>query len=130
MTGYLQLALAAIPGIAVTPGAGGGASYTFAGLDGAQNRVTLNGADVAPAAPRDGGLLRVTTTGYDATEAMSGVRAEWTILGANYVPNRTLRLTFDTPGLQAAVSASSAHAASWYGLMVGSSSVSASLKRV
>lgn len=101
MAGDLQLALAAIPGIAVTPGAGGGASYTFAGLDGAQNRVTLNGADVAPAAPRDGGLLRVTTTGYDATEAMSGVRAEWTILGANYVPNRTLRLTFDAPGLQA-----------------------------
>jgi hypothetical protein len=100
-TGDLQLALAAIPGIAVTPGAGGSASYTFAGLDEAQNRVTLNGADVTPAAPRDGGLLRVTTTGYDATEAMSGVRAEWTILGANYVPNRTLRLTFDTPGLQA-----------------------------
>jgi hypothetical protein len=100
-SGDLQLALGGIPGVTVTPGAGGGASYTIAGLDGTQNRMTLNGADVTPAAPRDGGLLRVTTSGYDPTEAMSGVRAEWTILGANYVPNRKLRLTFDAPGLNA-----------------------------
>lgn len=98
-SGDLQLALGGIPGVAVTPGPGGGASYTIAGLDGAQNRVTLNGADVTPAAPRDGGLLRVVTSGYDPTEAMSGVREEWMILGANYTPNRKLRLTFDTPGL-------------------------------
>jgi hypothetical protein len=101
VSGDLQLALGGIPGIAVTPGAGGSASYTIAGLDGGQNRVTLNGADAAPAAPRDGGLLRVTTAGYDPTEAMSGIRAEWTILGATYVPNRKLRLTFDAPALQA-----------------------------
>ena len=100
-SGDLQLALGGIPGVAVTPGAGGGASYSIAGLDEAQNRLTLNGADVVPAPPRDGGLLRVTTSGYDPTEATSGVRAEWMILGANYVPNRKLRLTFDAPGLQA-----------------------------
>ena len=100
-SGDLQLALGGIPGIAVTPLPGGSASYTIAGLDGDQNRVTLNGADVAPAATRDGGLLRVTTSGYDPTEAMSGVRTEWILLGANYAPNRLLRLTFDAPGLQA-----------------------------
>ena len=99
-SGDFQLALAGIPGVAVTPSAGGSASFTIAGLDGAQNRLTLNGADVVPDMPRDGGLLRVTTTGYDATEAMSGVRAEWTIFGANYTPSRKIRLTFDAPGLQ------------------------------
>ena len=101
VSGDLQVALGGIPGIAVTPGPGGSSSYTIAGLDGDQNRVTLNGADVAPATTRDGGLLRVSTSGYDPTEAMSGVRTEWIILGANYVPNRRLRLTFDAPGLQA-----------------------------
>ena len=100
-SGDLQIALGGIPGIAVTPGSGGGTSHTIAGLNGDQNRVTLNGADVAPAATRDGGLLRVSTSGYDPTEAMSGVRSEWIILGANYVPNRRLRLTFDAPGLPA-----------------------------
>ncbi|MFL5617394.1 MAG: hypothetical protein ACJ79A_03250, partial [Gemmatimonadaceae bacterium] len=99
VSGDLQLALGAIPGIAVTPGPGGSSQFSIAGLDAAQNRVTLNGADVAPAAPRDGGLLRVATSGYDPTEAMSGVRSEWMILGGNYVPNRRLRLTFDAPGL-------------------------------
>ena len=100
-SGDLQLALGGIPSIAVTPGLGGSTSYSIAALDGDQNRVTLNGADVGLAAARDGGLLRVTTSGYDPTEAMSGVRTEWIILGANYVPNRRLRLTFDAPGLQA-----------------------------
>ena len=100
-TGDLQFALGGIPGIAVTPGPGGSASYTIAGLDEGQNRVTLNGADVSPTGVRDGGILRVLTSGYDPTEAMSGVRSEWIILGANYVPNRRLRLTFDAPGLQA-----------------------------
>jgi hypothetical protein len=100
-SGDLQLALGGIPGIAVTPGPGGTSSFTIAGLDAAQNRVTLNGADVGPVATRDGGLLRISTSGYDPTEAMSGVRTEWMILGANYGSNRRLRLTFDAPVAQA-----------------------------
>jgi hypothetical protein len=99
-SGDLQLALGGIPGVALTPGPGGSASYTIAGLDEGQNRVTLNGADVSPIAVRDGGIVRVLTSGYDPTEAMSGVRTEWMILGANYVPNRRLRLSFDAPLLQ------------------------------
>jgi hypothetical protein len=98
-SGSLEAALSAVPGIAVTTGPGGGAQLTIAGLDASQNRVTVNGADAAPTVPRDGGLLRVSTSGYDPTEAMSGIRADWVIIGANYSPERRIRLTFDAPAL-------------------------------
>ena len=96
-SGSLEAALSAVPGIAVTPGPGGATQLTISGLEASQNRVTLNGGDVAAAVPRDVGLLRVSTSGYDPAEALSGVRADQVIIGANYTPERRIRLTFDAP---------------------------------
>ncbi|MEO8560893.1 MAG: carboxypeptidase regulatory-like domain-containing protein [bacterium] len=107
-SGDMTLALGAVPGVSVTPGADGALSFSVAGLGAEQNRLTMNGADVVVPPPRGSGVLRVSTTGYDPTIAMSGALAEWLIVGANYLVDRHVRLTMDARPLQIATPVSDA----------------------
>lgn len=107
-SGDMTLALGAVPGLTMTPGADGSPSFSLAGLGADQNRLTLNGADLVVAPPRERGVLRTSTTGYDPTVAMSGVHAEWLIVGANYLVDRRARLTTEFRPLRSATPVSAA----------------------
>ncbi|MDB4914954.1 MAG: hypothetical protein JWM95_2598 [Gemmatimonadetes bacterium] len=99
-SGDPSLALAGIPGLVTTAGADGTSSFSLAGLGADQNRVTVNGADFGGAAPRDAGLLRVSTATYDAAKAASGAQTDMILVSGTFTPVRLLHLTHDSPHLQ------------------------------
>ena len=106
LTGDVTSAMGAVPGLLVVPDPNGGLPTISAfGLNGDQNSLTLNGMNVgAGGVPRDGLVLRVATSTYDAGRGgFSGVQTSLRLpSGTNFI-NQTLHFTLDDRKLQGTV---------------------------
>lgn len=95
ITGSLDFALSVVPGLIRLPDDGTAPKFSLAGLGSEDNRTTMSGMDVQGVIPRDGGVLRITTSSYDPSRSGSGAQTEYLLLGAGFTPIRNGRLTFD-----------------------------------
>ena len=101
--GDITAAMGTVPGLLVTPDPNGGLpSISAFGLAGGDNSLTLNGMNFgAGGVPRDGLVLRVSSSTYDAGRGgFSGVQTSLRLpTGTNFVLP-TLHGTLEDPALQ------------------------------
>lgn len=98
LSGDPAFAIAALPGVQVTPGAAGGPpEISIAGVSPLLNRTTLNGSLAAATPPRDGAILQVLLSSYDPARASGGLVANWEMLSGNNLPTRRIRGSVSVP---------------------------------
>ena len=103
VTGDLTSVMGTVPGLLIAPDPNGGLPTISAfGLSGDQNSLTLNGMNFgAGGVPRDGLVLRVASSTYDAGRGgFSGVQTSLRLpSGGNFI-NQTLHVTLESRALQ------------------------------
>ena len=103
--GSLAAMAASVPGVILTPDAGGGVpGFSVLGLSSSQNSVTLNGVAFGGGdIPRDGFVsTRVAATSYDVSRGgFSGGQLGLVIGSGGNFATRLLHVSFDGPSLQA-----------------------------
>jgi hypothetical protein len=103
LTGDLASAMATVPGLTITPSADGGLPTVSAfGLTGDQNSLTLNGMSFGAAGvPRDGLVLRVSSSTYDPGRGgFSGVQTALRLPSGSNFLTQFLHVTAEDPHLQ------------------------------